>query len=124
MFILAGFNLAQGDIVKPENARKTALNAHNVHLLFIEVKAVHGLLSAAHTSTVLLKVPRIIFVAYTGHRRHKWRILSVDHSSCYAMTLSADVSSMCAQIYKDIKNICPKKPSIRALWTITDILLR
>jgi len=89
---------------------KTREKPHSTHtmfiLLFIEVKAVHGLLSTARTNTVLLKVPRIIFETSTGHRRHKWRIRSVDHSSCYAMTLSALMYLLCAlkytKVYKKI----------------------
>src|SRR5665647_1704914 len=89
---------------------KTREKPHSTHTMFIllviEVKAVHGLLSTARTNTVLLKVPRIIFETSTGHRRHKWHIRSIDHSSCYAMTLSALMYLLCAlkytKIYKKI----------------------
>jgi hypothetical protein len=106
VLILAGFNLAQDEIVKPENARKTALNAHNVHLTVHRGKSCARLaLNSAHKYGTL-KVPRIIFETNTGHRRHKWRIRSVDHSSCYAMTLSALMYLLCAlkytKVYKKI----------------------
>jgi hypothetical protein len=49
VLILAGFNLAQDEIVKPENARKTALNAHNVHLTVHRGKSCARLaLNSAH----------------------------------------------------------------------------